>query len=466
MSHLRLFNHYISTPLVLLGFLEVIVLSAAIPIGCYLRFGSEPRLFGEEILVANSVLFAIVMVTSNLAMGVYSAGFKDGLGVMAVRTLVANCLLGIIAITVLYYIFPQIFLGRGVLALATISGLALVSPLRLFFYYWVGRDSTGARLLVVGAGDRALALAEQLEGNQSGVKIVGFVGVSSNVALELEDRLVKNTPLLQLVKEFNVDEVVVAMDGQRASDGGQIPLKELLECKQYGTRVNEAISVYERELGILEFTELKQGWMVFGNGFGGSRSWDLAKRFSDIVIASILVVLLCPLILLAVLMILAETGRPVLYSQERVGLNGKVFRIYKFRSMTVNAESDGKAQFAQEGDTRVTRMGAVLRNTRMDELPQLYNVLRGDMSFVGPRPERPEFVSGFDEKLPFYNERHAVKPGLMGWAQLNYPYGASMEDAANKLRYDLYYVKNRSLILDLSIMIQTVQVILLGTGVR
>jgi len=170
--------------------------------------------------------------------------------------------------------------------------------------------------------------------------------------------------------------------------------------------------------------------------------------------------------LLAVILILIETGKPIIYSQTRVGLNGATFQIYKFRSMTVDAESDGKARFAQAGDARVTRVGKFIRNTRIDELPQLYNILRGDMSFVGPRPERPEFVEGFDEKLPFYTERHVVKPGLMGWAQLNYPYGASLEDTANKLRYDLYYAKNRSLVLDLVIMVQTVQVILLGTGVR
>ncbi len=206
--------------------------------------------------------------------------------------------------------------------------------------------------------------------------------------------------------------------------------------------------------------------MVFASGFTNSTLWSLIKRFSDIVIAATILILAWPLMLLAVIGILCETGRPIIYRQQRVGFNERSFDIYKFRSMRTDAEAEGKAVWAGANDSRVTRVGAVLRNTRIDELPQLYNVLRGDMSIVGPRPERPEFVEGLNKSLEFYRERHRVKPGLMGWAQLNYPYGASIEDSAEKLRYDLYYVKNRSLLLDLIIIVQTVQVILLGTGVR
>lgn len=450
-----------------LGIAELVLLLAAVPIAVVIRFGLESvdRLEDPVVLV-NAVLFSVIMILANSAMGVYANGFRHGLGVMTVRSVVAFCLLGVLVLTLIYYVIPGLYLGRGIIANATICGMLFVAIARLIFFAFKGRGASGLRLLVIGAGDRAAALDRHLAARPDAAKIVGYVNVSGYVNPTLEHKVLKRDRLSALVAKYRADEVVVAMDGRRTSDGGQMPLKELFECKIKGTRVNEAIGVYERELGILEFTELKQGWMVFSNGFGGGRLWDSVKRFSDVLIATILIIILWPLMLLAALFILLETGRPILYRQVRIGLNGREFEILKFRSMTVNAEADGQALFAKENDSRVTKVGAFIRNTRIDELPQLYNVLRGDMSFVGPRPERPEFVNGFEEELPFYAERHVVKPGLMGWAQLNYPYGSSKEDAANKLRYDLYYVKNRSLILDLVIIVQTVQVVLLGSGVR
>jgi exopolysaccharide biosynthesis polyprenyl glycosylphosphotransferase len=205
---------------------------------------------------------------------------------------------------------------------------------------------------------------------------------------------------------------------------------------------------------------------VFADGFSASRSRDISKRLFDIAICLVLAVVLLPAIALAAFLVFIESGRPILYSQVRVGLNGKPFKIYKIRSMTKDAEKGGKAVWASANDARITRVGAFIRNTRLDEIPQLWNVVRGDMSFVGPRPERPEFVDQLNEEVPFYEYRHSVKPGLMGWAQLNYPYGASVEDAKGKLEYDLYYTKNHSFIMDLLIMIQTVEVVLLGKGVH
>jgi sugar transferase (PEP-CTERM system associated) len=233
-----------------------------------------------------------------------------------------------------------------------------------------------------------------------------------------------------------------------------------------GIKVTEAVQFFERELGRIELAEIHPGWMLFGDGFHFSQLRNIAKRVFDITICLVLLALAWPLMLLAVVAIVLETGRPVIYKQTRVGLNGKSFSIYKFRSMTQDAEKDGKARWAQANDSRVTRVGAFIRNTRIDELPQIFNVLRGDMSFVGPRPERPEFVEELKQDLPYYDARHRVKPGLMGWAQLNYPYGASREDAAEKLVYDLYYVKNYSLMLDILIVVQTVEIVLLGKGVR
>ena len=233
-----------------------------------------------------------------------------------------------------------------------------------------------------------------------------------------------------------------------------------------GVRVIETINFYERELGVIELEHLNQGWMLFSDGFRYSQSRDVIKRGFDIFASLCLLAIIWPFVVLTALAVVLETGRPVLYSQIRTGLNGKTFRVYKFRSMVTDAEKDGKAVWATKNDARVTKVGAVIRNTRLDELPQLYNVLRGDMSFVGPRPERPEFVKDLAEQIPFFEQRHRVKPGLMGWAQLKYPYGASVKDAENKLRYDLYYVKNHSILLDFLILVQTVEVVLLGKGVH
>jgi sugar transferase (PEP-CTERM system associated) len=226
------------------------------------------------------------------------------------------------------------------------------------------------------------------------------------------------------------------------------------------------VDFYERELKKANLDMVYPSWILFSDGFSASRSRAFVKRFVDLVLSLMLLVIMSPFIILTAIAVFLETGRPVLYSHKRTGLLGKEFRIYKFRSMRQDAEKDGKARWASANDNRVTRVGGFIRNTRLDELPQIYNVIKGEMSFVGPRPERPEFVFELKEKIPFYDTRHYVKPGLMGWAQLKYPYGASVEDAKGKLEYDLYYSKNHSLLMDTLIMIQTVEVVLLGKGVR
>jgi len=263
-----------------------------------------------------------------------------------------------------------------------------------------------------------------------------------------------------------ISEIVVVPDERRRGEGGGLPLKDLLDCKLSGINIIDAINFCERETGKIELDLLHPGWMLFSDGFRYSQSRDWAKRVFDLLISVVLIILLWPAMLLTMLVIFLESGGPVIYRQARVGLNGVSFELLKFRSMVQNAEKDGKAVWAQANDSRVTKVGQFTRNTRLDELPQLWNVLKGEMSFVGPRPERPEFVGELAKNIPFYDERHRVKPGLMGWAQLNYPYGATEEDAAQKLRYDLYYTKNHSLLLDSLTVLQTVEIILLGKGVR
>lgn len=469
MSHVRIFRHYIPSPFLLLGAIELILLVCSAIIGNELRY----RYWGmavvyDSTLIASTLLYAGILLASTMAMGVYSTSYREGTIAMIVRTVASYCLLGCAALTIIYYLAPFLEMGHGVLAYSVIISLVLVPPIRWLFFKLVSTESLSSRVLVLGAGTRARQLEQRVLASHRGVAtIVGFVKTNA-VEQTLVEGIVcpHKQSLVEIAREYDANEVVVALDERRTRDGVVFPLDELLDCKLLGIRVVEAVTFYERELGILEISEILLGWMVFASGFSNSVVWDWIKRGFDIVVVVSIALVTWPLMIAAALATLIETGRPIIYKQVRVGLNGLPFEIYKFRSMRTDAEVGGKAVWAGANDSRVTRVGAFLRNTRIDELPQLYNVLTGDMSIVGPRPERPEFVDDLNTQLAFYPERHRVKPGLMGWAQLNYPYGASVDDAAEKLRYDLYYVKNRSLLLDLVIMVQTVQVILLGTGVR
>ncbi|NNL57066.1 MAG: TIGR03013 family PEP-CTERM/XrtA system glycosyltransferase [Pseudomonadales bacterium] len=473
MAHVRLFKHYVPYPLIVLAAIEGVLLFLSLLIGNWVRFGLfEQRIF-DALLLDNAVLvsaavYTVVMLLCTMAMGVYSAGLRSGNGAMAVRTVVAYCLLGCASLTVLYYVLPYLYMGRGVLFYSIVTALALVIPSRWVFLRLVDTEALRTRILVLGVGDNASRLASDLAEGHAGVaKIVGFVQTSADETVRVEGNVLqRNSGLLELARAADASEIVVALDDRRAGPGSAFPLKELFACKLQGIRVSDAVTLCERELGVVPLTEITPGWLVFSSGFSNGSLWQGLKRACDVMISLLILLVVWPLMVLAALLVMLESGRPVIYRQMRVGLGGRPFEIFKFRSMVTNAEKDGEAVWASSNDSRVTRVGAFLRNTRIDELPQLWNVLRGDMSIVGPRPERPEFIDELSADLPYYNERHHVKPGLMGWAQLNYPYGASVEDAAQKLRYDLYYVKNKSIVLDLIIMVQTVQVILLGMGVR
>jgi sugar transferase (PEP-CTERM system associated) len=269
--------------------------------------------------------------------------------------------------------------------------------------------------------------------------------------------------LADLCGERDVDEVVVAMDDRRRG----FPILELLECRLAGIDVTELLSFLERETGRVRIDVLNPSWMIFGEGFRRDTLRLMSSRGLDLLASSLLVLISLPFMLATAIAIKLEDGwsAPVLYRQERVGLGGRTFRLLKFRSMRTDAEADG-VQWAQKGDSRVTRVGAFIRKCRIDELPQILNVLRGHMSFVGPRPERPEFVADLAQKIPYYVQRHCVKPGITGWAQLCYPYGSSEQDALEKLQYDLYYIKNNSLLFDLAILVQTAEVVFMGQGAR
>ncbi|HEY7242026.1 MAG TPA: TIGR03013 family XrtA/PEP-CTERM system glycosyltransferase, partial [Burkholderiales bacterium] len=276
-------------------------------------------------------------------------------------------------------------------------------------------------------------------------------------------RVISRSSLDDTVSQLGIHEIIVAVRQQR---GGVLPLRALLDCRLRGVQVTDLARFFERVHGQVPIESLKVSWLIYGDGYRQGWLRSAVKRLFDIVVSAGLLILTAPVMILAATLIAIESGRPVIYRQDRVGLRGRTFTVLKFRSMARDAEKDGKATWAAVNDARITKIGRLLRRTRIDELPQLINVIKGEMSFVGPRPERPEFVAMLTEQIPFYAVRNSVKPGLTGWAQVRYSYGATIEQSVRKLEYDLYYVKNHSLLLDLVILLETVRVVLLGEGAR
>jgi sugar transferase (PEP-CTERM system associated) len=329
----------------------------------------------------------------------------------------------------------------------------------------VGSARFKRRVLVLGAGERAARidrLARESGGRQR-YKIVGYLPVDGGSKVGV-DRIVKQQgPIREVAARLKVEEIIVAMDERRR---GRIPVLDLLACRLDGIYVADGTAFLEKESGHVDLKSLDESHFLLSDGFDRGPLRRYVKRFFDLAASLLLFVLTLPIMAVATLLILIESGQPILYRQTRVGQGGRYFTILKFRSMKRDAENGGTPQWAQESDDRVTRVGRVIRKLRIDELPQTINVIKGDMSFVGPRPERPFFVEDLQSRLSLYNYRHTVKPGITGWAQIRYPYGASIEDAIEKLQYDLYYVKNQTLFLDLIIMLQTAQVVLFGKGAR
>ncbi len=337
---------------------------------------------------------------------------------------------------------------------------------RAVFVKLADLDVFKKRVLVLGTGQRAARVAALANGRGDR----HFV-LQAFLDCGVDERIV-STPAIELLdcgpdaivdcaRETGAAEIIVAVDDRRG-----LPVKALLRCRAAGIRVTDYLDFMERQTKTVDLVALQPSWLIFSDGFRCSRAADAGKRVLDVLLSLALLLFTLPLMALTAILIALESPGPVLYRQERIGLGGRVFLLLKFRSMRVDAEADGSAKWAAANDPRVTRVGAVIRKVRIDELPQLINVLRGDMSFVGPRPERPQFVSDFIQEIPFYAERHCVKPGITGWAQINYPYGASPDDARNKLSYDLYYVKNHGIFLDLVIVLQTARVILWADGAR
>ena len=455
---IRLFNHYFSSRLLLLTIVETVVLYKSMQLGTLLRIP-----VGDPTPTADSAaIFTFVMLSMMTALGMYHTQ-RETFGRTLQRLLIAFGLASMLT-SVVFYVFPFLYVGRGIFAITALLSVAGLLLVRMVFFQLTSASMLRLRVMVIGSGDCAREVVHYLQSPDAKrtMQFVGFYQTQDEINSPDRFRALNHGELLRTVKSMRADEVIIAVRERR---GGVLPLRELLECKLAGRRVIDSVAFFEREQGFLKLDHLRASWMIFGTGFHHGLARDIVKRMFDIVFSLTLLLIMSPILLIAALAILIETGRPIVYRQERIGEGGRPFSIMKLRSMIQSAES-GVPQWASTGDSRVTRVGRFIRLTRIDELPQLINVLIGNMSFVGPRPERPYFVKQLAEQIPFYEMRHSLKPGITGWSQVRFHYSASVQDSIQKLQYDLYYVKNHSLFLDLLIILETVQVVLLGKGAR
>jgi sugar transferase (PEP-CTERM system associated) len=412
-----------------------------------------------------ALFFAIVIICLNGAFGLYRRHQVLSTGAYFLRVLLAP-MIGIPLAFLGAQLLPGAasFQDQWILAiLLSVIGLlfvrhAIVLPL-------VAR-LVPHRVLVLGSGPEARLVESSLaSANPLGMRLVGFYALEKTAESVVSPThlIARGESLEETVRQLQVDEVIVAVRQQR---GGVLPLRSLLNCRLRGVQITDLARYFERVHGQVPIESLKVSWLIYGHGFRHNMLRTVVKRCFDVVVSALLLVVAIPCLAVAALLIAAEGGGPVIYRQQRVGFRGETFTVYKLRSMSQDAEKDGTPTWATVGDSRVTKVGRWIRKSRIDELPQLVNVLKGEMSFVGPRPERPEFVAMLTEQIPFYAVRHSVKPGLTGWAQVRYSYGATIEQSVRKLEYDLYYVKNHTLLLDLIILLETVRVVLLGEGAR
>jgi sugar transferase (PEP-CTERM system associated) len=463
----RIFKHYVPVQVMMLAAVDVLVLFGSMYLGVQLRFVGGDTGGLEEMLPIwpKAVSYAVVIFMIAAAMGLYERDLFEGRWEYYSRFMMSFGL-GLLSMMVVFYAVPGLFLGRGAFAFTMLFSMLGMVLSRGLFLRVVGHDVLRQRVLVLGAGSRAAQIEPVLERHKLRKKfdIVGYLPIgASHPAMESGRTVKRHGSLLAIATKLQVDEIIVAVRERR---GGNLAMDELLECKLEGINVTDLSTFFERETGHVQLDSVNPSWMVFSDGFCRTSSRNLIKRLFDVASSALLVVLTLPVFVVTALLIVFESGAPIFYRQVRVGECGRPFGVLKFRSMRTDAERDGVPQWAKKGDSRVTRVGSVIRKLRIDELPQLFNVLRGDMSFVGPRPERPFFVRELEKQIPYYSSRHTVKPGITGWAQIRYPYGASVDDAREKLQYDLYYAKNHSLFLDVIILMQTAQVVLLGKGAR
>lgn len=467
---LRIFGHFVPAATVALGLAEALLITAALYFGIAM-VSADPVVQVAGGTVAFPLVLALTIVVMMHSSGLYNidalvdvrqAFLRGGL----ILTLILVLTVAMTAEIGAFRLVHVPFRWRWILLIPSLWLLCILITRTIFSRV----SRTGVlrrRVLILGHGSRVAQLRELAKERFGAYFLpVAQVGlqeksqVATVGAVQLKER-VESLDLLTMARDVNASEIVIATDDRRG-----LPVHQLLQCKLSGIRVTDFVDFYERESGRVDLATLRPSWFIFSDGFRTGAVVEAVKRGFDIVLALFTLVLVFPLLALTAIAIKCEGRGPILYRQERVGLRGKSFTLLKFRSMSQDAEHDGAPVWAAKRDPRITRVGWLIRKIRIDELPQLYNVLCGQMSFVGPRPERPYFVNRLAQSIPYYHERHSVKPGITGWAQVNYPYGASLEDARSKLAYDLYYLKNRGLFLDLIILIRTVRVVLWPDGAR
>ncbi len=431
----------------------------------YNSFIIDEWLWLKALLVA---FFCFVCLYYN---DLYDLRVTDSLQELAIRLFQA---LGGAAIflAILYILFPQLIIGRGIFLISTALTILFIFSWRIVYTIVLNRGLFNQKIVIIGSGQLAKNIIDEIQNKKDCGYSIGVVVLEDSkkavfkkdVKFEVNETISNKdyNGLCEIGKSLQIDKIVVAIEEKR----GKFPVDELLRCRVDGIEVMEGVSFYEMLTGKLIVEQINPGWLIFSQGFRKSWGRRFFKRTWDIILSLIMLVLLLPLIILTALLIKLDSKGPVIFSQERVGQDRKPYRVYKFRSMVTDAEAMSGPVWAQDDDPRVTRVGKVIRKLRIDELPQLWNVLKGDMSFVGPRPERDHFVNQLEMEIPYYGERFSVKPGITGWAQVSYGYGASVEDAIEKLNYDLFYIKNLSIFMDIMIIMRTVKIVLFGKGAR
>jgi len=455
----------LNTRTILLLLAESTVIFGAMTGAVYLRLGVEDA--HNELVMRQGFLKAGLATVFCLA-AFYFFDLYDFIVMHDRRELVLRLVqaLGLawIALAISFYIFPQLMLGRGISLIALPLALALMVGWRVSIHWFLGHPDFGERILIVGSGNLAVEVArEVLDRPDAGYRIVGFVGTDADLLGKslINPRVIGITSQLDdIVKREDIDRIVVAMGERR----GQLPTDELLQLSLRGTvNIEEGASFYERVTGRVSLNMIRPSWLIFSGRGRQARLAGITRSTVHRLVALMGGILSLPVALLTAVLIKLDSPGPVFYRQERVGKNGRPFVLMKFRSMRLDAEKEGPV-WATKDDDRTTRVGQIIRKIRVDEIPQFWNILRGEMNFVGPRPERQHFVAQLAQEIPYYEQRHLIAPGLTGWAQIKYPYGASIEDARQKLQYDLFYIKNQSLILDAIILFETIKIILFGRG--
>ena len=460
----RIFRHYVSPVKLVLALTDFFVIFGAALLAEWLRYTWIDLPYSLDVNSAlTKVLFPIFVAPALLGVGGYQSDAIRDMRVFAIRLFIALVATSI-ALAAFLYLVPSLAFWRSILLLAVLlSGIGVLLVHGTFLLF-ADQQFLSRRVMILGADEEATELKSYVErAKEAGLFIVATIALPNQDVVASGARPLKTVGALDHFARANEIELIIIANESHPN----LPTDALISCRLAGIEIRDRLTFFEQVRGYVELASVRPEWIIFSDGFrGGNGIEKIFKRILDILISSVMLVLTAPITLIAAIMVATTSRGPVFYSQERVGLDGRKFLVHKFRSMKQDAEKEGRPEWAKTVDPRVTLIGGFLRRTRIDELPQLINVLGGSMSFVGPRPERPYFVDQLKKEISLYRERHSVKPGITGWAQIQYPYGASFEDSKRKLEYDLYYIKNYSVFLDLLIILQTIRVVLFPISVR